>query len=112
MNIFVSVEQKQLLEVLRNREAHPLDYGDAEIILDVLYWNYAENNPIDNPKIRNGFDDLRSKFPHLSMQEFDPVFNTVSELCLEHERGAFMDGIRLGAMLMEELRTGSSFEKR
>lgn len=103
MNLFVSVDQKQLLDVLRNCEAHPLDYGDSESLLDVLYWNYAENNPLDNQKIKDGFAALRSQFPHLSMQEFDPVFNTISELCLEHERVAFMDGIRLGMLLLAEL---------
>lgn len=91
---------KTLLEYCN---AHPLDCGDAESLMDVLYWNYAENNPLDNQKIKDDFATLRSKFPHLSMQEFDPIFNTVSELCLEHERVAFLDGIRLGVLLVAEL---------
>lgn len=73
-------------------KAHPLDYGDAESLLDVLYWNYAENNLLDNPKIKDGFATLRTQFLHLSMHEFDPVFNTVSELCLEYERAGFEEG--------------------
>lgn len=95
---------KESMKVLLDYcKAHPLDYGEAESLLDVLYWNYAENNPLDNQKIKDGFATLRSQFPHLSMQKFDPIFNTVSELCWEHERVAFMDGIRMGALLVVEL---------
>lgn len=82
---------------------HPLDHGGADSVMELLYWQYAESNPIDNGKIRNGFAKLREQFPHLSLQEFDPVFTTVSELCVEHERIAFLEGLRLGMTLMIEL---------
>ncbi len=38
-----------------------------------------------------------------SLQEFDPIFTTVSDLCMEHERLAFMEGLRMGVTLMTEL---------
>lgn len=68
---------------------HPPNYGGAENLLEFLYWHYAEDNPVDNEKIRDGFAKLRSQFPHLRLQEFDSIFTTVSELCVEHERLAF-----------------------
>ena len=37
------------------------------------------------------------------MQTFDPIFTTVSDLCKEHERLAFYEGLRLGVTLMQEL---------
>lgn len=95
---------KESMKVLLDYcKAHPLDYGDAESLLDVLYWNYAENNPLDNQKIKDGFATLRSQFPHLSMQKFDPIFNIVSELCWEHERAGFEEGVKLAFVLHRKL---------
>ncbi len=91
---------KTLLEYCK---AHPLDCGDAKSLLDVLYWNYAENDSLDNQKIKDGFATLRSQFPHLSMQEFDPIFNTVSELCWEHERAGFEVGVKIGICLAQKI---------
>ncbi len=82
---------------------NPPNQGDMESVLEVLYWYYAENNPIDNQKIRDSFAKLRSQFPNLSLQEFDPIFDTVSELCVEDQRLAFYEGLRLGVTLMIEL---------
>ncbi len=82
---------------------NPPNHGNLESVMEVLHWYYAENNPIDNQKIRDGFAKLRSQFPNLSLQEFDPIFGTVSELCVEHERLAFYEGLRLGVTLMIEL---------
>lgn len=36
-------------------------------------------------------------------QDFAPVFLTVSDLSMEHERLAFYEGLRLGVTLMTEL---------
>lgn len=82
---------------------NPPNHGDMGSVLEVLYWYYAENNPIDNQKIRDSFAKLRSQFPNLSLQEFDPIFDTVSELCVEDQRLAFYEGLRLGVALMIEM---------
>lgn len=71
--------------------------------MEFLYWHYAENTPLDSRKIRDGFSNIRQQYSHLSMQEFDPIFITVSDLCVEHERLAFLEGLRLGVTLMMEL---------
>ncbi len=65
---------------------NPLNHRDSESVMEFLYWHYAENNPIDNRKIRDGFVQIRQQYSHLTMQEFDPIFTTVSDLCVEHER--------------------------
>ncbi len=43
------------------------------------------------------------------MQEFDPIFTTVSNLRLEHEHLAFLERLRLGVTLMVELTEGKPF---
>ncbi len=87
---------------------NPLNHGGAESVMEFLYWHYAENNPIDNQKIRNSFTKLRRQYPHLSLEEFDPIFTVVSDLCAEHERLAFLEGLRLGVTLMTELANNQS----
>lgn len=82
---------------------NPLNHGDANSVLDLLCWAYTGYNPIDSQKIRDGFAKLRQQYPHLALQEFDPIFSTVSDLCVEHKRLAFLEGIRLGVTLMMEL---------
>ncbi len=82
---------------------NPLNHGDTESVMELLYWHYSEFNPIDNQKIRDSFRKLRSQFPDFSMKDFDPIFTTVSDLCEEHQRLAFYEGLRLGVTLMKEL---------
>lgn len=98
--------QKYTQVLLDYYKQNPPNYGDADSILELLYWVYAECNPIDDQKIRDGFVHLRNQFPHLSLQEIDPILTTTSDLCLEYERLAFQEGLRLGVMLMQELFTG------
>ncbi len=87
---------------------NPLNHGDAESVMEFLYWHYAEINPIDNRKIRDSFAKLRQQYPHLSLEKFDPIFTTVSDLCVEHERLAFLEGLRLGVTLMTETAEGET----
>ncbi len=95
---------KEYLKFLEDYyKQNPPNHGDMESVLEVLYWYYAENNPIDNQKIRDSLAKLRSQFPNLSLQEFDPIFDTVSDLCVEDQRLAFYEGLRLGVTLMIEL---------
>ena len=95
---------KEYLKILEEYyKQNPPNHGDMESVLEVLYWYYAENNPIDNQKIRDSSAKLRSQFSNLSLQEFDPIFDTVSELCTEHQRLAIYEGLRLGVTLMIEL---------
>ena len=94
---------RQFLETLKQyvRE-HPPDYGDGESILDVLFWHYVEHNAIDSEKIREQFVALR-KMLNLPTQDFDQVFYMVSDLCLEHGRLAFGEGVKIGIALLGEL---------
>lgn len=94
---------KELLETLKQYIlSHPPDNEDGEGILDMLFWHYVENNAIDNKKIRAQFTALREllSFPP---KDYDSVFYAVSDLCMEHGRLAFAEGIRVGVRLMKDL---------
>ena len=95
---------KTLASTLRNHfNAQPSQYENAESLLDMIYWYYAEFNSMDSNETKAQFAKLRNALHYLSTQEFDTIFGIVSSLCIEYERTAFTEGLRLGFMLMQEL---------
>ena len=102
--LFGGVTMEKYIIALQNYcKRNPPNHGDAQSVMNLLYWVYTEYNPIDDQKIKNCFARLRNHFPELDLKQFDPIFVTVSDLCAEHERLAFMEGLRLGVTLMLEL---------
>lgn len=94
---------KELTETLQQHfeRQPPVSYGDADTILDALFWLYTEHNSLDCEKIKGLFRKLR-EYLNLPPQEYDEVFYIVSDLCILHGRSAFAEGIRLGMQLMQE----------
>jgi len=94
---------KEILHAIQKSIAeHPPDYNGSGSLLDMLYWHYTESNALDNEKIKEQFESLR-KLIILSREEYDELFYIASDLCLEHGRLAFIEGLRLGVVLMQEL---------
>lgn len=95
-----------LVEVLQQHFAqNPPAYGDAESVLDMLFWHYTEYDQIDNEKIKAQFAKLRD-YLNLPLQEYDEVFYIVSDLCVEHSRLAFREGIKLVFVLLQDMKRG------
>ena len=86
-------------------DKHPFDSGDSdcETVLDQLYQAYAESNESDPPEIRNGFKELDDLLGSLSLDDNNAVWNLCCQLCSAYEHKAFLDGLRYGACLMQEL---------
>ena len=85
--------------------AHPPNYGypDADTLLDMLYCRYSECNPLDNRAIKEGFKKLDHFLERFTVQECDPVLDTLCDLCLQHERVGFTAGVQVGMRLATEL---------
>ena len=79
------------------------DYGNAESLLEMIYFHYTEFNSIDSESIREKFKKLRSLFPNLTLRDFDEIFDLVCDLCYEHEKRAFLQGVQVGVTLATEL---------
>ena len=88
-------------------EQHPSQFGHEEIhtIAELLYNCYTELNPIDTTEIRRGFREIDQLICNLSVHDNDRVFALVCQLCTQHERLAFLTGMRVGAQLLLELQT-------
>ena len=95
---------KTVLETLKAHiEQHPPSYGDAESVLAMLYECHNENNPYDNEQIRADFEKLYQKMNGLPLQEVDRVIYPVCTLCRDHERAGFVEGVRMGILLAQEV---------
>ena len=86
-------------------ESHPFDPGDSDCktVLDQLYQAYAESHESDPPEISDGFKELEEFLCELPLDDNNAVFNLCCRLCSAYECKAFIDGLRYGVHLSQEL---------
>ena len=95
---------KTVLETLKAHiEQHPPSYGDADSVLAMLYECHNECSPSDNDQIRADFEALYQKMNGMPLQEVDRVIYPVCTLCRDHERAGFVEGVRMGVLLAQEV---------
>lgn len=94
----------QYFEKLKQRVAEdPPNYGDAESVLGLLYECFNENNPYDNEQIKADFEELYQQMNGMPLREMDNIVYPVCKLCRDHEKAGFEAGIKIGALLEQEL---------
>ena len=84
-------------------EKHPPNFGDGESVLTMLYECYNENNPYDNEQIKTDFNELYQQMNGMPLREMDKIIYAVCKLCRDHEKAGFIEGIRLGVLLAQEV---------
>ena len=95
---------KQYLEKLKQHIAdNPPDFGDANSVLGLLYECYNENHPYDNEEIKADFNALYQAMNGMPLREMDKVIYPVCKLCRDHEQAGFIEGIKVGMCLEQEL---------
>lgn len=80
-------------------------YEDAQSLLDMLYFYYADSNPIDSAVIRCQFRELEKVLSNLPFEDSDRVFSLAANLCGAHAKQAFTEGVQVGMRLFTELQT-------
>lgn len=91
----------RLAKLLKDYVArNPPVCGDAQAVADQLYWAFMENHRSDNDKTREYYAVLREQV-RLPMREYDEVLYTVSSLSMEYGRIAFIEGLKIGMLLMQ-----------
>ena len=80
-------------------------YGEdgIESILEMLHFYFTQANPINSDEIRDGFKAVRSSLEKLPSSEMDTLVDTVCDLCLKHEKLAFIEGLKVGFKLNSEI---------
>lgn len=92
-------------EALKNCiEQHPPNYGDGESVLSMLYEFHNENSPYDNEQIKADFNELYQLMNGMPLREMDKIIYPVCTLCRDHERAGFIEGVKVGIRLQQELK--------
>ena len=95
---------RQFLEKLKQRVAeNPPNYGDADSVLGLLYECFNENNLYDNKQIRADFNDLYQQMNGMPLREMDEIIYPVCKLCRDHEKAGFIEGVKIGIRLRDEI---------
>ena len=88
MNEFMTALQTHLATQQPN-------YPDnAESILEVLF---------DNAAIKADFEELYRLMNGKRLKEIDEIIYTVCTLCRDHEKAGFIEGIKIGMIMLQEL---------
>lgn len=79
------------------------NFGDGESVLTMLYEAYSECNRLDDAQIKADFKVLYQMMNGMELREMDRIIYPVCKLCRDHERSAFVEGIKIGVSLVHEL---------
>ena len=82
---------------------NPPDFGDADSVLAFLYEAYNEIHNMDDAQTKTDFRILYESMNGMTLQEMDTILDPVCALCCDHQRSGFIEGIRVGVCLREEL---------
>ena len=84
-------------------EQNPPNYGDGESILTLLYEAYSDINKMDNDAIKKDFGELYKMMNGMTLTQMDTILDPVCKLCRDHQRSGFVEGVKLGINLKDEL---------
>lgn len=74
-----------------------------ESVLQMLYSVYQERYPTNSAEITEEFKQLNDVLSRLTVKECDKVWDLTCALCSEFEEKAFLEGVRVGVRLAEEM---------
>ena len=72
-------------------------------ILDLLYDAYNDTTGMDNKAIKADFEKLYQLMNGKPLQEIDEIIYAVCTLCRDHEKAGFIEGVKVGIHLAQEL---------
>ena len=72
-------------------------------ILDLLYEAYNDTTGMDNEEIKADFERLYRLMNGKPLQEIDEIIYAVCTLCRDHEKAGFIEGVKVGIGLGQEL---------
>ena len=72
-------------------------------LLDLLFDAYNESSGFDNVAIKAYFEKLYWRMNSKSLKEIDEIIYAVCTLCRDHEKAGFIEGVKVGIHLAQEL---------
>lgn len=83
--------------------SRPQDLGDEDSVLGLLYEAHSESNAMYDDEIKADFHALYEAMNGMPLREMDKIIYPVCTLCQDHQRSGFVEGVRIGVKLAEEL---------
>ena len=75
----------------------------SQNLLDLLYDAYNDTTGMDNAEIKADFERLYQLMNGKPLQEIDEIIYAVCTLCRDHEKAGFVEGVKVGIGLGQEL---------
>ena len=72
-------------------------------ILDLLFDAYNDTTGMDNAAIKADFEKLYQLMNGKPLNEIDEIIYAVCTLCRDHEKAGFVEGVKVGIGLGQEL---------
>ena len=72
-------------------------------LLDLLYDAYNDTTGMDNEEIKADFERLYQLMNGKPLKEIDEIIYAVCTLCRDHEKAGFIEGVKVGIGLGQEL---------
>ena len=82
---------------------HQPSFGDGDSVLTMLYEAYSECNRLDDAQIKEDFNELYRLMNGMELRDMDKIIYPVCKLCRDHERSGFIEGVKIGLLLRNEL---------
>lgn len=98
------MKMEEYIRILKEYvDTHTPNFGDGESVLTLLYEAYAESNKMDDGTIKEDFNELYCLMNGMTLREMDKIIYPVCKLCRDHEKAGFIEGIKIGIRLADEL---------
>ena len=72
-------------------------------ILEMLFDAYNDTTGMDNEEIKADFERLYQLMNGKPLKEIDEIIYAVCTLCRDHEKAGFVEGVKVGIGLGQEL---------
>lgn len=93
-----------IVDVLKKHISdHQPNYGDGDSVLTLLYEAYSEYNRLDSAHVRSDFEELYRLMNGMPLKDMDKILDPVCKLCRDHEKTGFVEGIKIGFHLSNEM---------
>ena len=72
-------------------------------LIEVLFDHYFDSKTEDEPNIQAAYKEFCHSLLDVDPFQIDEIMSSAAVLCLEHERAAFIAGVRTRVKLLREL---------
>ena len=77
--------------------------SDDMCLIEVLFDHYFDSKTEDEPNIEAAYKEFCHSLLDVDPFQIDEIISSAAALCLEHERAAFVAGMKMRIYLLTEL---------